>query len=496
MVLKTWDFDGLIIEQVYKPKDEETDDEGDDSSTIFADELEAAEERLNALFSEHQSFVSHDRSSTESSEILIPEPVSIHPFKLAPIAEEIPSEIAAQIPVNGDAEEQYEGAVGLWGQDYQLPCFQNGFQQPTVHRMEYQKSSFVPSVNVTNGFDFTQLLAPTTVAPPAPVKQCKTFEELVKMSDETLIFTKEPADCEICRRELEAGRGIMLKDCLHTFCRRCLVDAIENKSTPMMMCPAKQFRCESEVRDDEVKELLSPEAYKKYVHDTLVKMEINDLTELYESYDFVENKNNFRCEICLKDIMPGDGIVLKNCIHQYCKPCMGQYIETCDEAVVPCPFRNEDGDKCVGTLYDSELRSLVPDGVYLGFLRKSLAQAEATNPNAYHCKTPDCAAWVEIDADVEGFLCETCKRENCVKCKAVHQGVTCADFQEMTQGPSRRARENALTDQQVKRLIDGKDAQPCPRCNILTQRIDGCRHMTCTNCKHEFQWMGNDLNGY
>ena len=155
-----------------------------------------------------------------------------------------------------------------------------------------------------------------------------------------------------------------------------------------------------------------------------------------------------------------------------------------------CPFRDEDGAVCIGFLMDSEVRSLVALPIYLEILNRSIIEAEAANPNAYHCKTPDCKAWVEIDGQIEQYQCEACKKVNCVRCKAVHEGITCEGYQDMSHGPDRRARENAMTADQVRGLIAAKQAQECPRCGIVVQRIDGCRHMTCTQCKHEFQWLG------
>lgn len=469
-------------------------EDGDDASTIILDDTETAEDRLNALIE-------------ENIESLHPQGDESIEQKLEPIFEEI--------PVNEEPEEEYEGAAGLWAQDFQLPCFkaqENGFPPPRVQRMEYQRSSVNDWVQPTLAANWQQDKSPFHVAPIsvqhllqsvnqgampkvcATAKVCATLDDIIKLTNDNLVFTKEQSDCAICKRPLDIGRGVVLKDCLHTFCRRCLVHAINNNKNSVMMCPSQLVKCQGEVRDEEIKALLNPEAYEKYNIEMLVRMDMIDMSQLHGDYEFVENKNAFQCDICMKDIVPGDGIVLKECLHQYCKPCLGRYIQTSEDVDVPCPFRAEDGSKCVGNIMDSEMRSLVPLDVYRGFLDKSIAQAEAANPNAYHCKTPDCPFWLEIDCDVEQFTCGACKRTNCVKCKAVHQGVTCQNYQEMMHGPDRRARENVATENQVRNLIARKDAQPCPRCGIITQRISGCRHMTCTKCKHEFQWTGNDLN--
>lgn len=439
----------MIYKQNAKQQEEATDtDDGDDTSTIACDESEIS------VFDEIPVELLEPAASPKDDQ------------KLEPIVEEN--------PINDEAEENYDGAAGLWAQDFQLPCFKSqaaGIVHSTFARMETQRSA-AASMNASST-DWFQVPAPVHVVQSVSVKPPagSSFDDLFKLLDAAWVFTKERADCEICKRPLDVGRGVVFKKCLQTFCNRCVIYAFKNHDGTTMICPSRQVRCESEVRDEK-----------------LSRMNIFDLADLHGNYEFVENRKIFLCEICTRNIPPGDGIVLKNCLHQYCKPCLGRYIQNSPEVVVPCPFRSEDGDKCVGEIMDSELRSLVPVETYVDFLRKSLVQAEAENPNAYHCKTPNCIAWVEIDGDVDDFPCPTCKRVNCVKCKAVHEGITCVDYQELTHGDDRRARENAATEHQVRGLIASKTTQPCPRCGILVQRIEGCRHMTCTSCRHEFQW--------
>jgi len=356
-----------------------------------------------------------------------------------------------------------------------LPCFNHAEYQQAA-----QVGRYIPANSKAYDIQAFNAIVESCMAPyiAAPARE----------QAEGLVFTREGTDCGICKRPLDVGRGIVLKDCLHTFCRRCLVHAIENKAQAVMMCPSKTVHCQGEVRDDEVKALLTPEAYEDYALGTLIKMGIlEEIEDMMVNSEYVENKKVFPCSICTQNIKPGDGITIMNCGHEYCKTCLSRYIENSETAIVACPFRDDDGGKCIGFLLDSEVRSLVTPELYIAFLNKSLDEAKATFANVYPCKTPGCKVWVDI-VDLDNYICPGCKRTNCVKCQAIHEGVSCNDYQEMTHGGSRRAREVALTDQQVRQLMDKKEAQLCPRCGILTERIDGCRHMTCTKCKHEFQW--------
>lgn len=493
LVLKTWDFEGLIIQYIYKPKvnndqeDEEEDDDsqsnsdgklededdlGDDTSTVALDETETTEERLNDLV-ELESVVSDET------------------FNVFQKLHQIPEEVV----VEENSEDPYEGAAGLWAQDFKLPCFSGppvAVVLPNFEHVALQQSS---SFDLASSTDWIVPQHQSIQVSQSSFNQSPVvgshFETLEKMSSETLINNREVDDCSVCKRPVDVGRGIVIKGCLHTFCRRCLVHAIENNDTSIMICPSKLVNCESEIGDEEIKALLTPEAYDKYVTEMLCKMNIfTDLEDLYANYEYVENRHNFQCGICLTLINRGDGLTLKNCLHQYCKPCLIRFIQNQDSADLPCPFRAEDGARCIGVITDSEMRSIAPIDVYLSYLGKSIAQAEAQNPNAFHCKTPNCKAWVEIIGELEDFECPGCKTINCIACKAVHQGVTCNDYQEMRQRPDRLAREIMLTENSVRNLIANKEAQPCPLCGILVQRIDGCRHLKCLKCSHDFKWLG------
>jgi hypothetical protein len=313
---------------------------------------------------------------------------------------------------------------------------------------------------------------------------CKTVDEIMMESEEPLVYSKEDSYCNMCRRFLQKGQGIVLKDCLHIFCRRCLNHALENNEEATMRCPNINLKCEFEVRDDEIKAILTPSAYESFVKNSLMKLNLFDLAELHESYEYVETKKGFKCNICFEEIPPGNGITLKNCIHDYCKVCFTTYINKADSCVIKCPYRNEKNERCVGEVLDSELRSFASAETYQRILNRSLLESEA-DPNSYHCKTPNCKYWVILeDKFVEEFDCLMCKRRNCVKCKTVHQSMNCYDYQ----ASLRNNIDYVRTERQVQQELADKRIQPCPNCKIGVQRIEGCPNMTCTRCGYHFLW--------
>ena len=73
---------------------------------------------------------------------------------------------------------------------------------------------------------------------------------------------------------------------------------------------------------------------------------------------------------------------------------------------------------------------LVPDQVYERYLRRSVDLAENQEVNSYHCKTPDCRGWCIYEDLVNFFRCPVCHHENCLTCRAIHEGMNCKQYQE------------------------------------------------------------------
>ncbi|CRK86816.1 CLUMA_CG000646, isoform B [Clunio marinus] len=329
-------------------------------------------------------------------------------------------------------------------------------------------------------------------------------EKKIKIENQLTIpasgYLTNPEDfvCSICYNFVKVGDGVALRRCRHQFCHPCLINAVEVNASLHVLCPMKITKCGDEVLHTEIRSLLKKDAYDKFIglinqsvqsrHTMSSRKSLLELEEL-ENVVYVENRSKFDCPICLTEIKIGDGIVLKNCLHEYCKICLARTIETSDEVIVPCPFVAEDGIHCAGTIQDLEMRYLVAPEVYEAHLQKSLTRAEAIIKDSFHCQTPNCPAWVEL-AGAQKFHCVVCKKENCVKCKAVHENKTCEEYYYETNADARKSRDIRLTETKIRSLVSSKTAMPCPGCGIIIQKNQGCNHMKCTQCKLDFQWFG------
>lgn len=147
----------------------------------------------------------------------------------------------------------------------------------------------------------------------------------------------------------------------------------------------------------------------------------SQLQALADRGGYITNADDFECIICMTMIDVGDGVRLRQCLHQFCLDCLKSSIVLCDEAEIPCPFG--DGKiKCESTLLDSEIRAILSSDEYEKHLQRSLRYAEGTIQNTIHCKLVDCDGWCICEDNVNQFDCPKCKSVNCVSCQ-VHAAI-------------------------------------------------------------------------
>nr|XP_029713497.1 ranBP-type and C3HC4-type zinc finger-containing protein 1 [Aedes albopictus] len=85
--------------------------------------------------------------------------------------------------------------------------------------------------------------------------------------------TKAAFKCSICYVPYEPYEGVSLRDCLHSFCRKCLVSSIKHAEDVVVKCPYKDNSCENIIQDRDIRTVLSAEDYRTYLERTLNKTE-------------------------------------------------------------------------------------------------------------------------------------------------------------------------------------------------------------------------------
>lgn len=141
----------------------------------------------------------------------------------------------------------------------------------------------------------------------------------------------------------------------------------------------------------------------------------SELQRLEDGNGIVSNTNAFDCGICFKLIRPNDGVIFRNCLHNFCKDCVIQLINQSDDVIVKCPYTSDDY-QCSEEIQHREIRALLTNEQFHKFLNREINFAEINTANSFHCKLPNCPGWCECDENVNNFCCPVCKSNNCINC--------------------------------------------------------------------------------
>ncbi|XP_044020545.1 uncharacterized protein DDB_G0292642-like [Aphidius gifuensis] len=153
------------------------------------------------------------------------------------------------------------------------------------------------------------------------------YDQMVLLQSYDIVPNVEDITCPICMDVYGPAEAVVLKDCLHSFCWDCLQNTIQHSETPEVRCPfvGDVSACESNLREREIKALVSPEEFEKH---------------LAKSVTLAENKagkSSFHCQTpncpywCFVDDNNGD-FICTICNKTNCLKCQGVHDgKTCEE---------------------------------------------------------------------------------------------------------------------------------------------------------------------
>ncbi|XP_015607578.1 uncharacterized protein LOC107273668 isoform X2 [Cephus cinctus] len=237
---------------------------------------------------------------------------------------------------------------------------------------------------------------------------------------------------------------------------------------------------ETEKIEEVPQEESTPEEIKQERYEELMSL---------ENCDVIPNSEVIECPICFMTYGPREGVILRDCLHMFCRTCIANTILYCEEAEVKCPFRDT-VYTCESTLQEREIKALVSPEIYQQHLAKSITQAENNaGNNAFHCKTPDCPGWCIYDDNVNNFLCPVCGVNNCLTCQVVHTGKNCREYQQELRLSKETDQESRRTAAMLEEMVDRGEALACPTCAVVLMKKWGCDWLRCSMCKTEICWV-------
>ncbi|XP_026323815.1 uncharacterized protein LOC113233057 isoform X2 [Hyposmocoma kahamanoa] len=208
------------------------------------------------------------------------------------------------------------------------------------------------------------------------------YSELVQLEKRALILSTETFECGVCLEEYSTGKGVVLRECLHTFCTQCLSDLVRYCEEAVISCPA--IGCSGILQEREIRELVTPEEYEKWLARGLAAAESG-------------TRNAFHCRTrdCTGWALCDPGVRVfpcPVCKHINCIPCEAIHeAETCEEyrakqEILKVPSKQTDGTQA--------------------FLETLIIKGEAL-------RCPECSAVITKKWGCDWVKCSACKTEIC-----------------------------------------------------------------------------------
>lgn len=103
------------------------------------------------------------------------------------------------------------------------------------------------------------------------------------------------------------------------------------------------------------------------------------------------------------------------------------------------------------------------------------------DPNGRECTTPNCRHVYIFQAPAHRMRCPECRAQYCSDCRMLHNvNITCA---------AARANIAVHTGDDAAGWLANNEVKQCPQCQNGIEKNEGCNHMTCVRCRHEFCWV-------
>ncbi|KAF2476483.1 uncharacterized protein BDR25DRAFT_252513 [Lindgomyces ingoldianus] len=198
------------------------------------------------------------------------------------------------------------------------------------------------------------------------------------------------------------------------------------------------------------------------------------------------------CVVCGENTPIPEFPALAECAHEpdICVDCFKGWIaselNTKSWSEIKCP-----GDGCRVILKHHHVQQHADPEIYERFDSLSARDALNDDPNFRWCRGPGCKSGQIHLSGEEGniFRCIACGFRVCVKHENTwHEDETCEEYDYRKSGKKERDQKQQ-EEASVKAI--GELTKRCPgkSCKWPIEKNEGCDHMTCSKCRHEFCWI-------
>jgi hypothetical protein len=245
------------------------------------------------------------------------------------------------------------------------------------------------------------------------------------------------------------------------------------------------LRAALKLQEREAREYMKrEEEERRLVAGTIVRME--------EEERLAAQKAAMRdCVVCSDSKIPLDFPVkapTSSCEHppQTCTDCLQKWIAS-ELETKGC--RGMTCTQCPQLMQYEDIQRAASEATFTAYEKILTRDTLSKLPEFAWCLAAKCSSG-QLHASTEGpnsamMECHTCKFVQCLRHRrAWHHGETCQQYDYRSSGRMAHDAERATTA-----ILDAISKE-CPgeNCGCRIQKWDGCDHMTCRRCKHEFCW--------
>ena len=267
--------------------------------------------------------------------------------------------------------------------------------------------------------------------------------------------------CKLCNESYYFNEINILEPCKHSFCNKCWYIYLSNNIRNKRKYP---FKC------------LKNECYGR-ISDKFVLNFLKNHKELIRQYGNLIGSKGNDCQICGNYFIPNKENTVSTCNHSFCNNCWYQFlsikIQENKISFIKCLYY-----ECQEKISDKFIINLLNSNVQLIQKYKTFKlELEIMNdPNKKFCPIPNCISYLEL------------KNENNFEVKCSNGHVYCFKCLGKPHGnsPCKAKLDNSLIVFSKTHFL-----KRCPNCSIITEKIEGCNHITCSKCSYQWCWLCN-----
>lgn len=210
--------------------------------------------------------------------------------------------------------------------------------------------------------------------------------------------------------------------------------------------------------------------------------------EKYEIFNGVNDNITSNCEICIEN---ASSMSFNGCRHSFCENCLETFLtikinENMESCYIKCPAY-----QCNNLIEDELIHQLVPVNIYEKYQTRVLDEFIFNHLKFQNCPAPNCHLVIHLteSLSLSSVVC-TCGRDFCFHCdfEISHYPLPCAVLKKWTQLLAHYGKAPASA-QWIQ-----NNSKPCPKCKRPIIKNEGCDHMHCVMCGHDYSWMQTKIH--